>query len=140
MLLYFFGHCVLDRLLFTYLLWGLYRVGPISPCEQGGSCVNTPGSFRCDCQVGFVGERCEINVDECASSPCLNDGTCLDDIGLFRCACIAGKSLSLFVSFSFCRTMLCINSACAVVMCPAGCVPGWLSRSCIVSKRLKKRP
>ena len=62
--------------------------------------MNTPGSFRCDCPVGFTGERCEININECESSPCLNDATCLDDVGEFRCACINGKSVSVSDSFS----------------------------------------
>ena len=82
--------------LLTYLLI-VGCVGAVSPCEQGGSCVNTPGSFRCDCRVGFGGERCEINIDECLSSPCLNEGTCLDDVGEFRCVCIDGKSLIFII-------------------------------------------
>ena len=61
--------------------------------------MNTEGYFRCDCRVGFTGDRCEININECASSPCVNDATCLDDVGEFRCVCIEGNSLSLSVSF-----------------------------------------
>lgn len=63
-----------------------------SPCEHGGSCVNTPGSYRCDCPVGFRGRRCEVNVNECESSPCQNEGTCIDERGSFRCICMPGKS------------------------------------------------
>lgn len=65
-------------------------LGDISPCEHGGMCVNTPGSFRCDCLLGFAGPRCEMNINECASHPCRNDGTCLDEIGKFRCICMDG--------------------------------------------------
>ncbi|KAK4337150.1 hypothetical protein RND71_043368 [Anisodus tanguticus] len=61
-----------------------------SPCEHGGTCVNTEGSFRCDCLPGFTGSRCEININECASNPCINEGTCLDEIGGFRCICAPG--------------------------------------------------
>lgn len=63
-----------------------------SPCEHDGICVNTPGSFACNCTQGFTGPRCETNVNECESHPCHNDGSCLDDPGTFRCVCMPGKS------------------------------------------------
>lgn len=63
-----------------------------SPCEHGGVCVNTPGSYRCDCPTGFSGRRCEVNINECESNPCQNEGTCIDERGSFRCICMPGKS------------------------------------------------
>nr|CAD7594506.1 unnamed protein product [Timema genevievae] len=68
-------------------------VGGGSPCEHDGNCVNTPGSFACNCTQGFTGPRCETNVNECESHPCQNDGSCLDDPGTFRCVCMPGQSL-----------------------------------------------
>nr|CAD7408408.1 unnamed protein product [Timema poppensis] len=62
-----------------------------SPCEHDGNCVNTPGSFACNCTQGFTGPRCETNVNECESHPCQNDGSCLDDPGTFRCVCMPGN-------------------------------------------------
>ncbi len=61
-----------------------------SPCEHDGICVNTPGSYRCDCLPGFTGPRCEVNVNECESNPCQNEGTCIDERGGFRCICMPG--------------------------------------------------
>lgn len=29
-------------------------------CENGGVCVNTHGSFYCNCTAGFVGQRCSL--------------------------------------------------------------------------------
>lgn len=29
------------------------------PCKNGGKCVNLPGSYRCNCKVGFTGRHCE---------------------------------------------------------------------------------
>ncbi len=69
-----------------------------SPCEHNGVCVNTPGSYHCDCAQGFDGPRCEININECESSPCLNDGTCIDERGGFRCICMPGKKESCLLS------------------------------------------
>ncbi|CAH1401168.1 unnamed protein product [Nezara viridula] len=71
-----------------------YRLTPMpptrSPCEHDGVCVNTPGSFMCNCTQGFTGPRCETNVNECESHPCQNEGSCLDDPGTFRCVCMPG--------------------------------------------------
>nr|CAD7426220.1 unnamed protein product [Timema monikensis] len=72
-----------------------------SPCEHDGNCVNTPGSFACNCTQGFTGPRCETNVNECESHPCQNDGSCLDDPGTFRCVCMPGQSLGHTFGLAF---------------------------------------
>ena len=73
-------------------------VANVSPCEHGGTCVNTPGSYRCDCDVGFSGPRCEQNINECNPNPCQNEATCLDLRGMFRCICMAGKCTCTWMS------------------------------------------
>lgn len=67
-----------------------------NPCEHGGQCVNTDGSFTCNCVRGYAGPRCEQDINECASNPCENDGTCLDRIGEYTCICMPGKFLVIF--------------------------------------------
>lgn len=76
-----------------------------NPCEHLGRCVNTQGSFLCQCGRGYTGPRCETDVNECLSGPCRNQATCLDRIGQFTCICMAGvwwvwwgRSLRLRVS------------------------------------------
>lgn len=48
------------------------------------------GARMCSCRSGFTGQRCEVNVNECAGNPCLNGGTCQDRINEYSCACPAG--------------------------------------------------
>ena len=62
-----------------------------NPCEHAGKCINTLGSFECQCLQGYTGPRCEIDVNECVSNPCQNDATCLDQIGEFQCICMPGS-------------------------------------------------
>ena len=54
------------------------------------------GQFHCDCALGWGGETCESDVDECASAPCQNGGSCSESttsavaVGRFACACTGG--------------------------------------------------
>ncbi|XP_030652367.1 protein delta homolog 2 isoform X4 [Nomascus leucogenys] len=64
-----------------------------SPCRNGGQCQDDQGfalNFTCRCLVGFVGARCEVNVDDCLMRPCANGATCLDGINRFSCLCPEG--------------------------------------------------
>ncbi|OQR68721.1 latent-transforming growth factor beta-binding protein 4-like [Tropilaelaps mercedesae] len=59
-------------------------------CEH--TCVNIPGSFRCDCPNGFEPDprspaKC-IDVDECKRGHCR--GHCINEIGSYRCSCPSG--------------------------------------------------
>ncbi|XP_054253822.1 fibrillin-2 isoform X1 [Indicator indicator] len=58
-----------------------------------GHCINTDGSFRCECPMGYnldyTGVRC-IDTNECAiGNPCGN-GTCTNVVGSFECSCHEG--------------------------------------------------
>uniref|UniRef100_A0A8C5YHH7 Protein crumbs homolog 1 n=1 Tax=Microcebus murinus TaxID=30608 RepID=A0A8C5YHH7_MICMU len=56
-------------------------------CYNGGNCTELPAGPACLCGEGFAGERCEEDVDECASGPCLHGGRCRDLRGRFQCLC-----------------------------------------------------
>ncbi|XP_063820322.1 fibrillin-2 [Pseudophryne corroboree] len=58
-----------------------------------GHCINTDGSFRCECPMGYnldyTGVNC-VDTDECSiGNPCGN-GTCTNVIGTFECSCEEG--------------------------------------------------
>lgn len=70
-----------------------------NPCERQttgrGRCVNTPGSYHCECEAGNTGTgsgRCE-DIDECARDG--NDATCglgaecFNTYGSYGCQCLA---------------------------------------------------
>ena len=54
------------------------------PC-QNGACVNTPGSWVCDCSgTGYTGELCSDDIDECLDAPCFNGAICKNQAGSFK--------------------------------------------------------
>ncbi|XP_062952594.1 neurogenic locus notch homolog protein 4 isoform X3 [Cynocephalus volans] len=85
--------------------------GP-SPCEHGGSCLNTPGSFNCLCPPGYTGSRCEADHNECLSQPCHPGSTCLDLLATFHCLCPPGLEGHLCeVETNECASAPCLNHA-----------------------------
>ncbi|KAI6205053.1 hypothetical protein M3Y94_00748700 [Aphelenchoides besseyi] len=62
------------------------------PCRYGGRCVNTNGSYYCECSEGYTGQNCENIVEHCAPSPCKNGGSCLNNQTGYECICMPGFS------------------------------------------------
>ncbi|XP_059498675.1 fibrillin-2 [Stegostoma tigrinum] len=60
---------------------------------SNGHCINTDGSFRCECPMGYNLDYSGVNcadTDECSiGNPCGN-GTCTNVIGGFECSCDEG--------------------------------------------------
>ena len=59
-------------------------------CLNGGTCSNTDGSFTCSCQVGYTGDTCDSDIDECNDIPCHNEVSCMNNNGSFICICPGG--------------------------------------------------
>uniref|UniRef100_A0A8C9BRP9 Adhesion G protein-coupled receptor E1 n=1 Tax=Phocoena sinus TaxID=42100 RepID=A0A8C9BRP9_PHOSS len=61
-------------------------------CPEHSECINSLGSYRCSCQVGFTSKNsiCE-DVDECADPrTCPEHSTCHNSLGSYSCACNPG--------------------------------------------------
>ncbi|KAM3718302.1 Neurogenic locus notch [Dirofilaria immitis] len=56
-------------------------------CFNGGLCVNTFGSWYCDCPPGYSDPYCMIHDNECEPNPCLNGASCLDYGNRYECIC-----------------------------------------------------
>ncbi|XP_055536331.1 fibulin-1 isoform X5 [Wyeomyia smithii] len=67
-------------------------------CPQNSDCVNTVGSYQCDCKAGFKKDRPEelicTDVDECTDIPGLCHQRCINYWGSYRCGCEAGYKLA----------------------------------------------
>ena len=46
--------------------------------------------YTCTCPAGFAGDRCEVDVDDCAVQPCAHGGACVDRVNAFTCQCTPG--------------------------------------------------
>ena len=58
-----------------------------SICNGHGFCDDSIGSISCECDSGWAGDYCMINLDYCTSNHCVH-GTCVDNIEPgFTCMC-----------------------------------------------------
>lgn len=57
---------------------------------NSGICKDLIADFYCECQSGFDGKFCEIDIDECVHKVCLNEGTCVDKVNGAKCICNVG--------------------------------------------------
>jgi len=47
------------------------------------------------CLSGFVGDFCEVEMNECCSEPCFHGAICQDLINGYQCHCRPGEALML---------------------------------------------
>ncbi|XP_068136741.1 sushi, nidogen and EGF-like domain-containing protein 1 isoform X4 [Hyperolius riggenbachi] len=60
------------------------------PCQNGAVCKDRVSYFLCECQEGYMGKQCELELNECLSDPCKNGGSCQDLPSGFLCTCAEG--------------------------------------------------
>jgi hypothetical protein len=97
-----------------------------APCENGGSCIDGPNLFVCNCPLGWTGPTC-ANVDDCDPNPCQNGSTCIDGDSSFTCDCASGWRGPTCTEDDPCVPDPCQNGTCVYTgvgtwdcQCPAG--------------------
>ncbi|ERE86479.1 fibulin-1 isoform 2 [Cricetulus griseus] len=86
------------------------------PCGKGHNCLNSPGSFRCECKAGYyfdgISRTC-VDINECQRYPGRLCGhKCENTPGSYHCSCSAGFRLS--VDGRSCEDVNeCLNSPCS---------------------------
>lgn len=92
-----------------------------SPCKNGGVCVNSPGTFSCECTEQFIGDHCEkFKLITCDNEPCKAPSTCKDVVNPtngdnFTCVCESGYVGNLCEAL-FCERKPCMNNGTCTVI------------------------
>ena len=60
-------------------------------CDSG-SCINTAGSYHCNCNTGYQkSDNTCVDINECNSfNYCVSNGECINTSGSYRCSCESG--------------------------------------------------
>ncbi|XP_044019722.1 protein crumbs isoform X2 [Aphidius gifuensis] len=65
----------------------------VRSCKNNGTCDISYQRPQCNCPIGFKGDYCEINIDDCqidnpqADPKCKNKGICIDGVNSYTCNC-----------------------------------------------------
>lgn len=75
------------------------RSSPVSSslCPINSHCINTIGSYHCECRTGFYksseNDRLCLDINECTDIPGLCQQRCVNNYGSYRCTCHSGYEL-----------------------------------------------
>ncbi len=122
--------------LFLLLATAAQAVPPVDPCEgvecNHGTCVSPGGVAKCECNDGYTGTFCDVNIDDCEPNPCVN-GVCIDQVGAYECSCLPGwTGTNCDVDIDECESSPCVNGDCTdqVNGYSCSCLPGWTGPNC----------
>ncbi|KRZ11803.1 Protocadherin Fat 1 [Trichinella zimbabwensis] len=82
-------------------------------CQNGGSCRNYKGSYRCDCMDNYSGENCTDIIKTCLSNAeCMNGGICALLHSGKACKCTEGfVGANCELKIGKCKADVCMNGA-----------------------------
>ncbi|KAI4882944.1 hypothetical protein NFI96_022810 [Prochilodus magdalenae] len=101
-------------------------------CQNGATCVDKVAGYRtlcvipfkacsclstcsCQCDHGYMGVHCELNIDHCLGHRCSEHGVCLDQRHNYTCRCTPGYEGALCeIESDECRSSPCANGATCV--------------------------
>ena len=58
---------IAHKTVFYFLFKDIFDECYSGPCQNGGSCENLLGDYRCNCTSGFTGRQCDIGMYYCIS-------------------------------------------------------------------------
>ncbi|XP_014677224.1 PREDICTED: protein crumbs-like [Priapulus caudatus] len=101
----------------------------VEPCGDHGTCHDLWNMFECDCDVGFEGDVCDVNIDDCVGHACENGATCVDGIANYTCLCVDGYTgdralLLVFVAAEIGRVNA-YSNVLVFISFNCTCVPGY---------------
>lgn len=105
-------------------------------CHNNGTCYDKVGGFECKCRPGFVGPRCEGDINECLSNPCWGPGTldCVQLVNDYNCNCKVGyMGRHCENKVNFCASSPCQNGGiCTTVHTghQCSCQDGFYGKNC----------
>nr|XP_026690955.1 uncharacterized protein LOC100184291 isoform X3 [Ciona intestinalis] len=92
-----------------------------NPC-MNGKCSVDKNNYTCECEAGFTGRNCSIDIDDCSPNPCVNSMDCIDRVNDYQCDCTPGfVGKNCEKSYDDCHNVSCNSFE---------CVDGFLSYTC----------
>ncbi|CAB3977978.1 neurogenic locus notch homolog 1-like [Paramuricea clavata] len=91
------------------------------------------GYSTCSCKLGFTGDICETNIDDCASGPCKHGATCVDGIENYNCTCFPGfMGRNCEIEIKECKSNPCKHGRCVDLINEYACIcdTGWMGKNC----------